>query len=260
MNRIEHIDNELRELRESLKSHALYEHLSEMDDVRVFMENHVFAVWDFMSLLKAIQLELTCVKVPWIPSENAKIARFVNDIVLAEESDVNELGEAKSHFEMYYDAMNQVGASTDEMNKLLNLIQDGSVVEAIGQLDIHFNVANFIRFTFEVIKTGKIHMIASAFTFGREDVIPDMFIEILKKSDTENKQFNKLKYYLDRHVELDGDEHGPLALELISELCGNDDKKWHEVLEVARKALENRVLLWDGIAELITSKNVIYSI
>lgn len=252
MNHIHFIEKELEPLRVQLNNHKLYSALQNINDIKIFMEQHVFAVWDFMSLLKSLQNHLTTTSLPWTPAKNAPTARFINEIVLGEESDVNELGEPKSHFEMYLDAMKQIGANTTQIETFVNQIANGtSINDAAKNNQIHPETLKFINYSFKVIGSNKPHAIASAFTFGREDVIPDMFFQIINQSQTKHDSYSKLTYYLKRHIELDGDEHGPLSLKMIEELCGNDSTKWEETLYVAKEALGYRLALWDSIEQLI---------
>ncbi|MDG1333972.1 MAG: DUF3050 domain-containing protein [Crocinitomicaceae bacterium] len=255
MNYIETIEDSLKELRETLRNHPLYKNIREIDDVQLFMEKHVYAVWDFMSLLKALQNELTTVQVPWTPSAQPVLSRFINEIVHGEESDINELGEPMSHFEMYLEAMIEVGADTKDIQRFIELIEAGSPVSfSLNNVPLESAVRNFVNYTFSIVETRKPHIIAASFTFGREDVIPDMFLEIVEKSRIQGKEYLKLKYYLERHIELDGDEHGPLSLQMVSNLCGNDKSKWKEVEHVAKQSLVKRIELWDGINEMIINK------
>mgnify|MGYP003959846467 CR=1 FL=1 len=248
---IEHIQKEIESLRQELKSHRLYEQLETIDDIKIFTQDHVFAVWDFMSLLKALQIELTCVSIPWVPRKKGKLTQFINEIALAEESDVDLSGESKSHFEMYLDAMKEVGADTSKITYFLKQLAVSNAVEAsLENTTIIAAVKEFVSFTFKIINTKETHKIAAAFTFGREDVIPDMFIKIIEEAATnQDQKFDSFTYYLKRHVELDGDEHGPLSLQMITELCGNDTQKWDEVLAVAKASLSVRIHLWSGIEE-----------
>jgi hypothetical protein len=246
------INNEILDLKESLKRHPLYKNIKTNKDIKIFMENHIFAVWDFMSLLKALQIQLTNVSTPWLPNSNSVSARFINEIVHGEETDLNENGIPQSHFEMYLDAMHQIEANTSEIDKLVELIRNGFDVDyALNEISIDETTAKFVKFTFEIVSTNKPHLIASAFTFGREDIIPEMFIELLDKFDENNEKYSKLRYYFARHIELDGDEHGPLSHKLIADLCENDNDKWEEAIVVARKSLALRIELWSSVEKQI---------
>ena len=110
-NVIDHIESSQKEL----VNHKIYSKISSVDELKIFMENHIYAVWDFMSLLKALQVNLTCIKNPWIPSDNTQAARFINEIVLEEETDEIKGGGVISHFELYLEAMKQIGANTSKI-------------------------------------------------------------------------------------------------------------------------------------------------
>ena len=249
---IQHIQKEITSLREELKSHRLYQQLQTVEDIKIFTKDHVFAVWDFMSLLKTLQRELTCVSVPWVPRKKGKLTQFINEITLAEESDVDLSGESKSHFEMYLDAMRHMGSETHKIEVFLSKIhQNSSIEEALDFAEVPEAVKNFVKVTFKTIYSNDAHKVAAAFTFGREDLIPDMFIEIIHQTH-EQESFKDFLYYLNRHVELDGDSHGPLSLDMIVELCGDDQQKWSEVLVTAKEALDVRISLWDYIADNIS--------
>ncbi len=93
-------NNRLGSLRAALLDHPLYADVASIADLRRFMEDHVFAVWDFMSLLKRLQQDVTCTRVPWFPANNARAARLINDIVIGEETDVDPDGTYVSHLDL----------------------------------------------------------------------------------------------------------------------------------------------------------------
>jgi len=240
---------ELAPLRKQLVEHPLYAQVRTIEDFQEFMEQHIFAVWDFMSLLKSLQRGLTCVEIPWKPVGSPTTRRFINEIVLGEESDCDANGVVASHFELYISAMNEIGANTKTIKDFLSLIANGATVEnALNETVILTETREFVKYTFATLHSNSLHRIASVFTFGREDLIPEMFIQILREMQSQGQAtISKLLYYLERHIEVDGGEHGPISLKMMEELCGDDDQKWSEALESAKEALQMRIQLWNGV-------------
>ena len=239
----------LSPVRDRLIHHPVYQDVQSAAALRIFMQHHVYAVWDFMSLLKALQQALTVVSVPWVPRGNANTRYLINEIVVGEESDVDEEGRRTSHFELYLRAMQQAGASIEPMNRLLQAVEEGIPVEKAIRLQVaEPAVRDFMEFTFGTIASGKIHAIAAVFTFGREDLIPDMFLQIVQDLSQEAPdQLTIFSYYLERHIEVDGGHHSHLAISMLEELCGDDAQKWEEATAYAKAALETRIRLWDGV-------------
>ena len=165
---IQNVIDEIQPLRNKLKNHSLYNSLKSIDDIKIFMESHVYAVWDFMSLLKALQNQLTCRNIPWIPNKDSKSARLINQIVVDEESDLNFEGLPKSHFEMYLEAMEEIQAKTEPVHHFISKIKNlDNSIEVIEDANLDFAIQSFLKFTFQTIQNWKSHEIAAAFTFGR---------------------------------------------------------------------------------------------
>ena len=249
MDRLAEIHARLEPLRMKLLQHPIYGRLDGIDALRAFMEHHIFAVWDFMSLLKELQRQLSVVDVPWLPSSNLLGCRLVNEIVLAEESDEDGRGGYASHYDLYHRAMLTCGADTDLVDNFLERLRDGdSVSTGLQTADVPVAAGRFVEQTFAVIETGDLCAIASTFLFGREDLLPGLFQQIVDQlnSDT-GGELDEFQYYLHRHIELDGEQHGPMAEKLMASLCGTDDLKWRVAEDAAIAALEARAELWDGV-------------
>ena len=246
---IHYLQQAVETTRQQLLNNGLYYRLRTLDDLRGFMEHHVFAVWDFMSLLKALQRDLTCVEIPWVPTANPATRRLINEIVLEEETDHDPEGQPTSHFELYARAMQECGADTAPIRRLVAAVAAGRTVQqALTEANAPDSVRHFVETTFEVINSGKPHAIAAAFTFGREDLIPAMFRQLVGElRERFPGQLDTFVYYLDRHIQLDEEVHAPLAQQMVRELCGNSPTRWQEAQQVTVQCLEARMVLWDGI-------------
>jgi DUF3050 family protein len=243
--RIQWLTTEIAPVRNKVVSHPIYTRLDSLSAINTFMEHHVFAVWDFMSLLKTLQRELTCVNVPWIPTGYTGSRRLINDIVLVEESD--ELGRGFiSHFELYLKGMAESGADTRAIDAFIALLRQGEpVLHSLGAAGAPAPSAEFVRATWDFITGAPVHCKAAAFAFGREDLIPDMFERVIQ---VERKEGTLATFcdYLARHIQVDSEEHTPMAMQMVADLCGDDSAKWEECVGTMNHALEARLRLWDG--------------
>jgi hypothetical protein len=250
--RIASIETRISPLRARLNAHPLYASIRTPEHLRLFMQSHVFAVWDFMSLLKALQSQLTCTTPPWSPTPFPASRRFINEIVLGEESDLFE-GRAISHFELYLEAMQQAHADTAPIRALLSSVAHGSFVP--NTFEAPAAARAFVASTFQVIYSCNLAAMAAAFTFGREDVIPDIFRNLVRDLNTSSAaELSTFAWYLDRHIEVDSEDHGPLSLRMVADLCDDDDARWEQATLAAESALNARLALWDGILSEINSE------
>lgn len=256
--KIQEINTALDDLRNQIINHKVYTQINSLADLQIFMEHHIYAVWDFMSLLKALQINLTCTTLPWFPVGNPVTRQLINEIVAGEESDLDDKGAVKSHFELYIDAMEQVGANVKSINDFISSLKEGkSFEDAYAIAEVPQAAQVFMNSTFEIINTRKPHLQAASFTFGREDLIPGMFHQIVNDFNSESPESVSIfKYYLDRHIEVDGDSHSHLALDMTSELCGESDLFWQEALLASKESLKQRALLWDAALEKILSSKL----
>lgn len=240
------------ELRRRVVTHPLYANLDTNQAILTFMEHHVFAVWDFMSLLKSLQCSLTCVRVPWVPTGPTGSRRLINDIVLVEESD--EIGGGFiSHFELYLKGMAEAGADGSAVEGFIELLKrDVPVRRALTKVPVPAPAAEFVRATWDLIEGAPVHCQAAAFAFGREDLIPDMFARVVAVKDQGHK-LDAFVDYLERHIEVDGEEHTPMAMQMLADLCGEDESKWQACAQTVNGALAARYRLWDGTLDAIKS-------
>lgn len=259
MNQFDKLIADIQSARDELLRHRLYRMIDSLTNLRIFMEHHVFAVWDFMSLLKSLQQTETGVGLPWCPKRNRIVSRFINEIVLSEESDENGAGGYTSHFDLYRAAMRECGASTAEIDCLIALVDSGvDLGHALARSAAPACAARFVETTWSFIQSEQSHRVAAAFTLAREDVIPGIFRSCVDSLGSElGDSLPTLKYYLARHIDLDESRHAPMAIKVMHELCGNDRKRWEEATEAAEKALRARISLWDGIVTAIHDNQVL---
>jgi len=238
-------------LQHRLNAHSLYGGINSEVNLRIFMQHHVYAVWDFMSLIKSLQHLITSNTIPWVPPNNPRHANFVNQLVLEEESDYGltdfPTKQYSSHFESYLHAMTEIGADIQPITTFIETVKAQSLESALQLSCVPEPCKQFMRFTFSVIKQNKPHLIAACIAYGREDLVPLLFQRLENGLQINATQAPNLYAYLQRHIQLDGEEHGPLAIQLVKELCeGSPDKK-AAAIEVAEQALEERLRFWDAI-------------
>ena len=237
-----------------LENHPIYDAVSSIDDLRCFMEHHIYSVWDFMSLIKYLQATVAPTSYPWTPQGEASVRRFINELVLEEESDeTNIAGEYSSHFELYHRAMGEIGADISVSTDFVNVVREQGIDKALALPTVPQPSRAFTSTTFRFIQDNRPHQVAAALALGREHIIPSMFRSILKKIGVAETQAPIFHFYLNRHVHLDEDFHAPLSLRLLNSLCADDEVKIQQSIEAAQQAVMARIEFWDGVLAAIKS-------
>lgn len=245
--------------KDRLEKHPIYEAVNSIERLRCFMEHHVYSVWDFMSLIKYLQNAVAPTTYPWLPVGDPDVRRFINELVLEEESDQvvpdsDSKHEFTSHFELYCGAMNEIGAETKYIFEFVKRLQTGQdITSALSDQHVPAPSRLFTQQTFSFLESEQPHQVAAALALGREHIIPCMFRSFLKNLGVTDKDAPSFHYYLNRHVHLDEDFHAPLSLRLLNSLCGDDKQKQQEALQAVELAVTARIEFWDGVLDNINS-------
>lgn len=243
---------DVRELRHAVHTHRVFDAIRDLDTLRAFMQVHVFAVWDFMSLAKRLQRDLTCVELPWMPPPDIEAAHLINEIILGEETDTGPDGHPISHLDLYLAAMREVGADTRAFQQFMSLVRDRVPVEnALGRVGAPTCVIDFVNHTLRVALGERTLVVMANFFYGRENVIPGMFQRLLDSWGVDRVDAPSFVYYLDRHIELDGDAHGPAAEAIIDRALQREPELVDAVRRAAIGSLIARRKLWDGTQALL---------
>ena len=235
-------------IRRRMVEHPVFAAIRDLRSLRIFMEAHVFAVWDFMSLVKRLQRDLTCIDVPWLPPRDRQAAQLINQIVLGEETDVGPSGEPVSHLELYLGAMREVGANTGGFERFQTTLESGATLtEAFDHAAVAPFIREFTGHTLQIASRAPLLAVMASFFYGREDVIPRMFSNLLQGWRIGTDQAPMFVYYLKRHIEVDSDQHGPAAQAILAAATDGDPLRGLQVLSAARQSIEARIKLWDGL-------------
>lgn len=247
---------EIRRLRREVLNHPLMTSVLSIGQLREFMQLHVYAVWDFMSLLKGLQGCLAPASWPWMPPENPLCARLINEIVLAEETDEAAPGMFEpfpSHFRLYLRAMTEIRADTRAVEQFLTAVRSVGWESALAKGKVPEPARRFMSATLELLTREPAHCWAAVFVVGREDLVPQMFARLQSTLGLSPDRASAFHHYLRRHIQLDGDTHGPMARALADALCGKDPGRRAHAVTTAAAALRARLELWDGIGERTAS-------
>ena len=241
---------QLADLHRQLEQHPLFESLANLLDLRRFMCAHVFAVWDFMSLLKRLQRDLTCVDVPWTPRRDTIAARLINEIVLDEESGLGPDGEPISHLDLYLAAMREVGADTAQFEHFLQLVANGiDAGDALHAVCAPEHVRTFVNRTLRIAACEPTLAVMASVFHGRENVIPHVLTALLQRWDIDERQAPRFVFYLKRHIEGDGDSRGPTAQRIIERMTADDPMRRDLFVHAAIESISARIALWEGVRE-----------
>ena len=240
--------DQIRALEKKTRQHPLFETLNTTTRLAAFAEIHVFAVWDFMALLHSVRLGICPGETLWQPPAHPNSARLLHEILLEEECGISMNGEPLSHFESYLLAMRGMGASPQPVLGFLEDLRKGR--PTLEALENHAAkpARAFVETTLAVTESDLAERVA-VLCVGRERLIPEMFpvLEASIPTLSDTGDLSAFRFYLERHIEVDGEAHGPATADLVGIHARGNAK----AAQAAVAALEARVALWDGILEVL---------
>ncbi len=237
-----------------IHQHSLFAAVNSIQRLRRFAEIHVFVVWDFICLLKALQRQLSSTELLWTPPQNHIGCYLINTLLTEEESD-NIDDRYLSHFELYVQAMQECGADTQPIHHFIaHIRQQANLETALLRSDAPLPAQRFVQDTFNIIKKSN-HHIAASLAFAREHITSGMFSALLHHLNPENPDSLKsFIQYFQRHIELDSHKHSQQSQLLVAELCDQNENKWQEATGAAIFSLQSRLRLLDEIHAAILIK------
>lgn len=245
---IAYLQQEVAPTRRLLLNNGLYYQLQSLPDLRRFMEHHIFTVWDFIALVKALRRELVVAPGSQLPA-SVVARRFITEVVPDEETTTSLPGRLVSHFALYVRAMEECGADTTPIRQLVAAVTAGRPTEeALQAAQAPDAVRQFVGTTFSIIHSGKPHAVAAAVAFGHEEWIPNRLRQLVNTLRAQLPgQLDTFASCLDQHGHCATGKHALLGRELVRELCADAPERWQDCQEVAIRCLEARLKLWDGI-------------
>jgi hypothetical protein len=250
---IQSLEDQLAPLQQQIAAHPLINALTTRAALDCFMTHHVFAVWDFVCLLKTLYARIGCVSVPWFPPQDADSVHFLSSILLDEESDqLPHHPERCAHFDLYRHAMQQCGANTQPIVQFLYRLQQGhTLAQALQASEIPLAARRFVESTWAFF-TEPTPAIAAAFVFGREAMVPQLFTPLLAQMERHAiPRCGLFKDYLTRHIAIDSAAHYPQALKMLEHLCRDSAEDWRMVQKAAEQALTERLRFLSGIHDAL---------
>ena len=272
LSRLAAIETRIAPLRKRLRQHRIYESLKSLDDVRRFMEVHVFALWDFMHLVKCLHRAPSTAEATCPPKKRFKksagVQSLVDEMVQNYANDLNERGERMATFRMYLDAMEQLGAETKCVASFLGDCGDcgdlraGDLGPVVGPSLLSCRAprgaADFTAYTCQVIDSSKDHKVAASLVFGRQSLIVDALLRALGEVERrEGTRVDKFRFLLSKYKSLYANNWPALSYQVLVELCGYSDEKWKEAEEAAVGALKARIALWDATHDYLVFRRPI---
>ncbi len=241
--KVQVLEKKLVAVQQELIEHVVYKDLMNIHNLRIFMGYHVFAVWDYMTLLKGLQRHITCTRVPWKPSTYPKeLIRLINSMVLEEESDLDQNDQACDHFSLYVRAMEEMNADSKPIKSFLKNLDTDILSTPLKEC---------MQFSINIAQNYPLHILAGVFYFGREQLIPRIFKPYLEgvTSYPAGTLTPTLSYYLRRHMDLDGNQQVARIMKLLDVACMDSPKAYQEALSYGIQACLLRKKLWDKALE-----------